>query len=196
MVASAFLPTMIRNNKLYFLFAKEANDDSAPGFSDFGGGVDPGEDIYKAGLREFSEETTGCFGDEHAVKKMVEKYGKVLPITHNTYNIHVFLMDYNPDIISYFNNTQSFIHNHVKNVEFLRSTKIFEKVEMSWMTVEEMMHRRGEFRPFYREIVDKLANEELERIKVFVRLSLSRRRDMRKSRRIHFSKKHVKTRRS
>jgi 8-oxo-dGTP pyrophosphatase MutT (NUDIX family) len=193
MVASAFLPAMIRDNKVHFLFAKEANDDSAPGFSDFGGGVDPGEDIYKAGLREFSEETTGCFGNEHAIKKMVERYGKVLPIVHNTYNIHIFLMDYNPSIVYYFNNTQSFIHNHIKNVELLRSTKIFEKVEMSWMTVEEMIHRRSEFRPFYREIVDKLANEELKRIEVFLRLSILRRTAMRKSRHVRLIKKRNKT---
>jgi 8-oxo-dGTP pyrophosphatase MutT (NUDIX family) len=30
-----------------------------PGFSDFGGGVEPNEDIFDAGLREFAEETTG-----------------------------------------------------------------------------------------------------------------------------------------
>ena len=49
MVASAFLPVAIHKGKLIFLFGKEAHDDSAPGFSDFGGGVKEGEDIY---LRE------------------------------------------------------------------------------------------------------------------------------------------------
>jgi hypothetical protein len=169
MVASAFLPAMIRGGKLHFLFAKEANDDSAPGFSDFGGGVDPGEDIYDAGLREFAEESTGCFGDKADVKKMVEKYGKVLPFLHDTYNIHIFKMDYDPSVVSYFNNTHAFIHKHVRDTAFLRGTKIFEKVEMSWMTVPDMVRRRDEFRPFYREIVDKIVSrDELKRITAFI----------------------------
>ena len=40
MVASAFLPVALLNGELVFLFGKEATDDSAPGFSDFGGGVE------------------------------------------------------------------------------------------------------------------------------------------------------------
>lgn len=169
MVASAFLPAMIRNKKLHFLFAKEANDDSAPGFSDFGGGVDPGEDIYNAGLREFAEESTGCFGDKDDVKKLVEKYGNVLPFLHNTYNIHIFRMDYDPSVVSYFNNTHAFIHKHVRDTTFLRGTKIFEKVEMCWMTISDMKRRRDEFRPFYREIVDKIVSkDEVMRITAFI----------------------------
>ena len=172
MVASAFLPVTIHNNKLHFLFAKEANDDSAPGFSDFGGGVEADENIYEAGLREFAEESTGCFGDESKIRVMVEKYGKVLPLVHNTYNIHIFRMDYDSSNVSFFNNTHSFIHSRLKDCDFLRSTKIFEKVEMSWMTVLDMIRRRDEFRPFYREIVDKLVSkDEIKRIKTFLRNS-------------------------
>ena len=196
MVASAFLPTMIRGGKLHFLFAKEANDDSAPGFSDFGGGVDDGEDIYSAGLREFAEESTGCFGDESEVKKLVEKYGEVLPVVHNTYNIHIFKMDYNPSVVSYFNNTHAFIHKHVRDTTFLRKTKIFEKVEMCWMTVADMKRRRIEFRPFYREIVDQIVSkDELKRITSFISKS-GRSPGKSEKRRQRRTSSHRRTRRS
>lgn len=44
MVAGSILPVTIHNGKLYFLFGKESPmEDSAKGWSDFGGRVDPGE---------------------------------------------------------------------------------------------------------------------------------------------------------
>ena len=79
MVASAFLPVTYYKNRLYFLFGKEAHDDSAPGFSDFGGGVKSGEDIYLAGLREFAEETTGFLGDPKELEELIKKNGGCYP---------------------------------------------------------------------------------------------------------------------
>jgi hypothetical protein len=39
-MGAGILPTTIHNGKLYFLFGKEGKyEDSAPGFSDFGGGT-------------------------------------------------------------------------------------------------------------------------------------------------------------
>ena len=43
-MGAGILPTTIHNGKLYFLFGKEGKyEDSAPGFSDFGGGTDNNE---------------------------------------------------------------------------------------------------------------------------------------------------------
>ena len=40
-MGAGILPTTIHNGKLYFLFGKEGKyEDSAPGFSDFGGETD------------------------------------------------------------------------------------------------------------------------------------------------------------
>ena len=65
MVAASILPITIHNNKLHFLFGKEnPMEDSAKGWSDFGGRVDDGETIIQAALREGSEELTGFLGDE------------------------------------------------------------------------------------------------------------------------------------
>ena len=60
MVAVSILPVAICNNELHFLFGKENEmEDSAKGFSDFGGRVESGESIYETALREGSEELCG-----------------------------------------------------------------------------------------------------------------------------------------
>jgi 8-oxo-dGTP pyrophosphatase MutT (NUDIX family) len=56
MVAGSILPVTIHKNKLYFLFGKENPlEDSAKGWSDFGGGVEAGETPYQTALREGGE---------------------------------------------------------------------------------------------------------------------------------------------
>ena len=166
MVASAFLPVTIHKGQLLFLFGKEAHDDSAPGFSDFGGGVKSGEDIYLAGLREFAEETTGFFGDAKELNEMVKKNGGVYPILDGEYHIHVFRMNYDPNLTEYFNRSHKFVADRM-NTKVLRKSMIFEKVEIQWMTVNEMRRRRREFRPFYRKILDHIL-DEIPQIRKFI----------------------------
>jgi hypothetical protein len=155
MVASAFLPVALFKGKLYFLFGKEAPGDSTPGFSDFGGGVEDHEDIYKAGLRELAEETTGFFGGPDALDHFIRKQGGVLPMVHDTYHIHIFRMDYDPKMTEYYNNNHAFVYERM-NHRVLKKTMIFEKIEMKWMTIPEMKRRRHEFRSFYQVILDKI----------------------------------------
>ena len=70
MVAASILPVTIHKNKLYFLFGKENElEDSAKGWSDFGGRVEKNESIFKGALREGSEELTGFLGDPSELKK-------------------------------------------------------------------------------------------------------------------------------
>ena len=52
MVAASILPICIHNGKLHFLFGKENEmEQSAKGWSDFGGRKEANESIYKAALR-------------------------------------------------------------------------------------------------------------------------------------------------
>jgi 8-oxo-dGTP pyrophosphatase MutT (NUDIX family) len=155
MVASAFLPAAWYQGKLYFLFGKEAHDDSAPGFSDFGGRVEKGEDIYEAGLREMAEETTGFLGGPDNLRALIEHQGGVFRLSHGEYHIHVFRYDYDPKLVEYYNNSHRFVFERMDHA-YLRKTMIFEKIEIQWMTLADMRERRSEFRPFYRKIVDKI----------------------------------------
>ena len=86
MVAGSILPITIHNNKLYFLFGKENSmEDSAKGWSDFGGGCENGENPFKTALREGGEELTGFLGDGKNIKTLIKKSGGTYNITHNTY---------------------------------------------------------------------------------------------------------------
>ena len=110
MVASAFLPIALHKGQLFFLFGKEYPGDNAPGYSDFGGGVEPNEtSLYKAGLREFCEETTGFFGNAMQMDKLIKKTGGVYKVKHDTYHIHIFKMEYDDKVCEYYNNNHKFI---------------------------------------------------------------------------------------
>jgi 8-oxo-dGTP pyrophosphatase MutT (NUDIX family) len=166
MVASAFLPVALVNNQLFFLFGKETDDDSSPGFSDFGGGVEHGEDIYKAGLREMAEETTGFLGNAQDIERLVKKNGGVYPMKYDTYHTHIFRLDYDPKLVEYYNNNHKFVYEKMNN-KYLRKTKIFEKIEIQWMSVDEIQKRKHEFRGFYQKIVDHIL-ADVPKIKQFI----------------------------
>ena len=56
-MGGGILPATIHEGKLYFLFGKEGKyEDTAPGFSDFGGGTDNNESLIKTATREGGEE--------------------------------------------------------------------------------------------------------------------------------------------
>ena len=98
-MGAGILPTTLINGKLHFLFGKENKyEDSAHGFSDFGGGTDDNETFMQTAIREGGEELTGFLGSD--LKKMLKKHGtynidyKSNP--HKTYRMHIFPMEYNP----------------------------------------------------------------------------------------------------
>ena len=52
---------------------------------------------------------------------------------------------------------------------------LFEKQKMEWFSIEDMIHRKKEFRIFYQEIVDKLINYE-STIKKFIQNKKTRKK--------------------
>ena len=163
MVAASILPVAVYKNELYFLFGKENEmEDSAKGFADFGGGVEPGESIMETALREGAEEMSGFLGDSYAVKKLINKNGGFYKLVNDKtkYNIHIFCMDYDANLPVYFTNFHKFIWNHKHmDKKKLNSSKLFEKQEIKWFSTKELKTKRKEFRPFYREIVDQFVDE-------------------------------------
>jgi hypothetical protein len=168
MVAGSILPVALYKNKLYFLFGKEnPMEDSSKGFSDFGGGVEAGETPWTTALREGGEELTGFLGDANAVKKLIEKGGGPYRLTHDTYNVHIFRMEYDANLPKYYNANHRFLWDRMdKNA--LNKSKLFEKIEIRWFTIEQMRRCRNEFRAFYRVIVDQILDQHLD-IKRFLK---------------------------
>ena len=111
-MGAGILPTTIHNNKLYFLFGKENKfEQSAPGFSDFGGGTDNKETFFQTAVREAGEELTGFLGDDKDVIRLLKKYGTYnidykANDGHKPYRMHIFPYDFDPLLPFYYNNNQ------------------------------------------------------------------------------------------
>ena len=167
MVAASLLPVCIYNRELYFLFGKENSlEDSAKGWSDFGGRVENNESIYQGALREGAEEMTGFLGNEHDLKKRIRNSGGYHRISHNKYHVHLFHLPYEPNLVEYYNYNHKFLWDRM-NHKLLNKTKLFEKIELKWYSLSDIKKHRLEFRCFYQEIVDKFIEKEKE-IKKFL----------------------------
>ena len=140
MVGSSILPVAYYKNQLYFLFGKEnPMEDSHRGFSDFGGGIEPGENIIKTAIREGAEETTGFLGDEKLLKKMIKKNGGTYQINHNDrYFVNIFCMEYDKCLPKYYNQNHHFLWKKMnKELETIRSN-IAKYQEDSLIKIEEV----------------------------------------------------------
>jgi len=170
-MGAGILPTSIHNGKLYFLFGKENQyEDSARGFSDFGGGKDNKESFFETAVREACEELTGFLGNEEDVRKMLRKHG-----TYNidyqsgefsTYRMHIFPFEYNTFLPHYYNNNQLFLQKRL-DPNVIKNSKIFEKAEIRWVCVDDLKKMRPQFRSYFQNIVDMIL-EEKTHIKKFI----------------------------
>jgi len=157
-MGAGILPAAIYKNKLYLLFGKENKyEDSAPGYSDFGGGTDNTESLLKTATREAEEELTGFLGNKEAVSNLLKNGTYNIDITskeHTTYRTHIFKYNYDPMLPLYYNNNQRFLQKKIPDV--IKRTKIFEKEHIKWICVEDLPKLRNTFRHFYRVVVDDI----------------------------------------
>jgi 8-oxo-dGTP pyrophosphatase MutT (NUDIX family) len=159
-MGAGILPTTIHNGKLYFLFGKEGKyEDTAPGFSDFGGGTDNTESFLETAVREAGEELTGFLGNSAVIKKMLTKYGTYnidhKSEGHKTYRTHIFPFEYNEWLPHYYNNNQQFLQKRLPPKVF-KTTKIFEKAEIRWVCVDDLKKMLPEFRFWYKDSINKI----------------------------------------
>jgi 8-oxo-dGTP pyrophosphatase MutT (NUDIX family) len=171
-MGAGILPTTIHNGKLYFLFGKEGKyEDSAPGFSDFGGGTDNNESFLETAIREAGEELTGFLGNDADIRKMLRKYGTYnidhKTDGHQTYRMHIFPFEYNHWLPHYYNNNQRFLQKRLPPKVF-KTTKIFEKAEIRWICVDDLKKMRPQFRSYFQNVIDMMLNQK-ESIKSFIR---------------------------
>ena len=162
MVAGSILPVTIYKNKLFFLFGKEnPMEDSSKGWSDFGGRMDQGETPFTAAMREGGEELTGFLGDSKILKKNIKRAGGVYKIQHNDYHVHIFYLEYDQNLPKYYNANHRFLWDRMDK-KILNDSKLFEKIEIDWFSIQDMKNKKSEFRNFYQEIVDLFLEKESE----------------------------------
>jgi len=162
-MGASVLPTTIYKNKIHFLFGRERDIDDTPGWSDFGGGTDNNETFLETAVREGGEELTGFLGDDKHVKALLTKYGTYTidykSNGYSTYRVHIFPMEYDEQLPYYYNNNQRFLQKRLdKNV--IKKSKIFEKAEIRWISIDELPKMKSKFRSFYQNIVDLILKQK------------------------------------
>ena len=175
MTGSSVLPVTMYKNELYFLFGKEnPMEDSARGFSDFGGGVEKGENIFATAMREGGEELSGFLGDGRAIKKHIKKSGGIHKLKFDDYHVHLFYLPYDKNLPIYYNQNHRFLWERM-NKKWLNKTKLFEKIEIDWFSLKDLKKRRKEFRKFYQQFLDILQDNK-STIRKFVTKCMSKTR--------------------
>jgi len=158
-MGGGILPTTIYKNKLYFLFGKENKYADTPGFSDFGGGTEKNESYLQTAIREGGEELTGFLGSDEELSKMLKKRGTYNINNDGNYRMHIFFMKYDEALPHYYNNNQRFIQKRL-DPEIIKKTKIFEKAEIRWFCIDELLPRKKEFRSYFQRIVEKIVAQQ------------------------------------
>lgn len=169
-MGAGILPITWHNGRLYFLFGKEGKyEDSAPGFSDFGGGTDAHESFLTTAVREAGEELTGFLGSSRDVRRLLTHTYNIDHDSpgYDTYRVHLVPLAYNPWLPHFYNNNQRFLQRHLPARVF-RTTKIFEKAEIRWVCIDDLPRMRPQFRSYFRHIVDRLVQEQ-HQIRAFLR---------------------------
>lgn len=176
-MGAGILPTCIHKNKLYFLFGKENKYADTPGFAEFGGGNDKNESHFETAVREGTEELTGFLGSEEELRKILKKHGTYNIDWKGSYRTHIFPMNYDPYLPYYYNNNQRFLQRKLPE-KLIKDSKIFEKAEIKWFCVDDLMKQKKEFRSYYQNIVDMIY-EQREEIYLFIKKSNSNKKTKR-----------------
>uniref|UniRef100_A0A6C0DM93 Uncharacterized protein n=1 Tax=viral metagenome TaxID=1070528 RepID=A0A6C0DM93_9ZZZZ len=185
-MGAGILPTTIHNNKLYFLFGKENKFADTPGWAEFGGGSEGKETHLNTAIREGTEELTGFLGSSTELERKMKKTG-TFNIDWNTYRSHILPMEYDELLPFYYNNNQRFLQKRL-DPNVIKKSKIFEKAEIRWFSIDEIKKRKVPFRSYYYNIADLIIKNELA-INKFVRSKLNKSKTYRhKTRRITKSK--------
>lgn len=182
-MGAGILPTTIQNNKLYFLFGKESKFDDTPGWSDFAGGQDNQESPLQTAMREGSEELTGFLGTPKQVKQLLTRFGTYNIDLNERYRTHLFPLQYDPALCFYYNNQQEFLQQKIYEPlmkDIIKNHKLFEKAEIEWICVDDLMKRKNTFRLFYQDMIPRLLDQR-HRIEAFVKKALTKQGEYKKT---------------
>lgn len=154
-----------KNNKIYFLFARERLNNY--GFkhrgmwSDFGGGKNGNEEsLIQCAAREASEEMCGLLTKEYILSLIKKSNTIVLTSKNNKYTSYLVELNYENHISlpMYLNNNYKFMIRQPQVRPIINDIKngLFEKDLFKWFSLDDIKTKRGEFRPFFVDIIDKL----------------------------------------
>lgn len=163
-MGGGILPVAIKNNKLYFLFSREAKIinyiyKDAGKWSDFGGSNENNENRFQTAVREGWEESNGFLGDKKHIEYLI-KNNTLKKITINKYTTYVILIDYDDTLPKRFrDNFLKKLENDKKYV--LEENGYFEKDMLKWIRADKLksyVNKKTFFRRFYHKVVNKVIN--------------------------------------
>jgi len=168
-MGAGLIPTSFHDGKLYFLFGRENKyDDSYPNhWADFGGGTDDNETYLETAIREGTEEITGFLGSFSDMKKKLKKGVYVIENKSNgfkPFRTHLFSLNYDEKLPYYYNNNQLFLQKKLDQ-KIIKNSKIFEKAEIKWFSIDDLIKNKKEFKKWYQVIIEKIINEKMEIMK-------------------------------
>jgi 8-oxo-dGTP pyrophosphatase MutT (NUDIX family) len=165
-MGAGVLPVALHKNKLYCLFGKENKfEKSAPGFSDFGGGQNFDETFLETAIREACEETTGFLGSEKDIRTILMKTDQYHIDLNEKYRMFILPIKYEPMLEEYYNNNQKFIQSHLDET-IIKNSKIFEKSEIRWVCIDDVLKMRSQFRFFFRDFLNVLISKKSDICKI------------------------------
>jgi len=153
-MGGGILPIALHEGQLYFLFGEEQDEHK---WIDFGGGVKTGETLIQNVTRECCEELDGFFGSANELKQLI-KTNLILKLSLERYTTFIIHVPYDPNLPFYFNNHHKFIKSHLPHL--IGKNGMFEKRQIQWMTVNDIIHKRSHFRHYYKEMLDQIIEHE------------------------------------
>jgi hypothetical protein len=154
-MGGGLLPVAIDTaGQLVFLFGEESDEHK---WIDFGGGAKPGESLIQNVIREACEELDGFLGSPTEIKQII-KNNLVLKLSIETYTSFIVQVPYDANLPMYFNNHHRFIKDHLPHL--ICKDGLFEKRQIKWMTLGDIKQKRGQFRTYYRPLLDELIKNE------------------------------------
>ena len=157
-MGGGILPIAIHNHKIYFLFGKETYDNDTKGWADFGGGKEHNETVFETAIREGGEELNGFLGSDDVLKKRV-KLNMVHVEKSRQYSTYLFLIDYNKDLPTYYNNNFRFFASRLPEVK-KEHNGLLEKSHIKWYSFEDLRRDKKKFRRFYQEFIDQFLRQQ------------------------------------
>ena len=86
--------------------------------------------------------------------------------------MHIFPIEYDTQLPFYYNNNQKFLQHNLDS-KLLKNSKIFEKEEIKWICIDDILKMRKQFRSYFQNIVDIIIKEK-KNIEIFIRKGLNK----------------------
>ena len=159
------IPYTKNENEYLFLFGRESIErkwEDSGKWGDFGGKFNDDETNLDGIIREFYEESHGFFGNKEYLNKYFTKnISNLLILFSKEYDgIIIFLpINYNPDLPNFFKNS-IFITKDILvrkgAIKMAQNRGFFEKDDVSFFSIKEIIEKQKKFRKNINEILKYL----------------------------------------